>query len=163
MPVRDEMRMTLTWKKPPKAMLKAGKAAIKDGLKEVVRYWWEKFLPNHFENRAKSEYDYAPRTAGTEIKKAIHQGHRRPLAKEGTLQQRMESQLRITSTSKTGTGRMKATQYIDIRQRRKTGGIAPDKRAELTTVTREEGGLLAALLANGYTKRINSIRKTMRA
>lgn len=140
-----------TWVRPPKMLLKAYRPAIKQALRDTVRYWWEKRLPWHFEAFAKSKYKYKRRSKKTDAIKVRDHGHRTPLVRTGDLENTLSRRIAITGTSKSVRGRMAAPWYTKYRGET---GRQPDKEAEITAVAQGDATFLANYLRERVTERL---------
>ena len=110
--------------------------------------WHSNILPRHFKRGAAARYDYQARTRKYNRRKLRRYGHSRPLELTGDMKRRLLRRARITGTSKRATATMDAPRYMY-----KYKPSQPDKAAEVTAVTQEEGtpasiALLSIAFAN---------------
>lgn len=141
--------------KPPRVLRKAWTEARKEGFAESVGYWHSEYLPGHFYRSAIAKYGYQPRTAAYERRKQRVKGHRNPLHWSGLLKRSATTSIRISSTSKSGTGTFRATaRALNFSGRQNY----PDLRKELTAVTAEQAEQLAWVIEQRVAKRMNEAK-----
>lgn len=141
--------------KPPRALRRTWNEATRDGFAEAIGYWHASYLPGHFYRSAVSKYNYKPRTAAYERRKHRLFGHRHPLVFSGTLRRSATTSIRITSSSKGGTGTFRATsRALNFSGR----SNYPDMRRELTETTQEQREQLAYVIEKLVADRMNVAR-----
>jgi hypothetical protein len=141
------LRGVITYVASPEMQLREFRKHVKTELKPVVEFWHRKFLPKHFRTSAVTEYKYSTRDEKYMDKKERIKHHRRPLVYTGDYEQAVTRRIRITSTSKSGTGRMPGP-----------GHFVHDRvKDEAVRTTVREAKTLAELLNRRLTSRLRRL------
>ena len=164
-------RGVIQYRGSPRAKAAALKKAVKSANASVVSSWHGRIMPGHFTNRARRMYRYKARAGEDQgpmvpgrngrmarnrsysWRKRSKKGHNLPLVWSGQSRTRARQMLRISSTSKTATGRFSLDKYFYAF---KPG--QPDKGDELTRVTLGETNKLARLHERLVTRKLNAVR-----
>ena len=159
--------------------------AAKDASKTTVEHWHETYMPGHFTVAGGKKYAYQKRKGDGEApyklraagsmgaqrrvqnnaytwRKAREKGHRKPLVWSGDSERGAKQKVRLSTKASraagtvTGTAAMTLPRYFYMR--RKDHG-APDKPAELTTVTADEVVALTGVYQSKMGSRMSELSK----
>jgi hypothetical protein len=142
-------------------MGKAFKEARPKAMAKLARHWFDKVLPRHFEESAKSRYKYRARAKRYEDRKLRDFGHTKPLVWTGTMQRTLMQSVVIKATSKRATVAMGQTApnwlkgYIAFKGKRGTG---PDKWLEIKRIPPDEGKELAQIAKDVLVEAIKNAK-----
>ena len=134
--------------------LAAYQRGLKKGLKAAAEYWQKKYAPGHFTRAAKSKYNYEPRTAKHEIRKARLFGHRDPLVFTGETRKFVKGRRAPARVSnKDGNPRAKLSVKVPtyFYQYNKTGKNI-DKAGELLATTSDEAAQMFDRIVDAFIK-----------
>jgi len=139
----------------PRGMAKQFRSIVKKEMEKLIDEWHSDTLPKHFEKGAGRRYkkEYSPRS----VKYLRYKQKKRPMAGplefSGKSKRQLTRRIRISTTSKKATGKMDAPRYFWMRP-----PGHPKKGEELTAVTKKETLIMAKLLNERVTKRLNAIK-----
>ena len=168
------IRGVIQYTRSPSDVSKELRGAVKQANARVARRWHDKWMPQHFTQKAGRRYDYQPRQGqmqpgmiprsrgGMKPNPAYYwtkkrkKGHTRPLVWSGDAERKARRMVKISATAKRATAAMKMPGYFyayrkDLSQ--------PDKSAELTRVVRGEVRDLAKNHHKLVTGQLNRFRK----
>lgn len=144
--------------KPPRGLLTEWRKAMKEGFAEAIAVWHADYLPGHFYRSAINKYGYQARSTRYERRKQHLFGHRHPLVYTGALKRSATTSIRITSTSRGGTGTFRGTaRALNFSGR----SNYPNLREELTATTQEQREQLAWVIENIVARRMNKAKAAM--
>jgi len=144
----------MTSLRSPETTLKEFRAAAKEELRPLIQHWHTEMLAEHFKPSAVAKYGYQKRTVKHQKRKARMFHHQNPLEFTGELKRSVTQRIRITSTSKSATGRMRAPRYLYM-----YGKTGPHMHDEITAITQDEIDELSTILHDAITKRLNTARE----
>lgn len=137
----------------PRGMAKQFRSMVKEEMEKLIEEWHSDTLPKHFEKGAGRRYKYSPRS----VKYLRYKQKKRPMAGplefSGKSRRRLERSIRITATKKRASGAMQAPRYFWMRP-----PGHPKKGEELVAVTKKETLIMAKLLNERVTKRLNAVK-----
>lgn len=147
---------SITYVGSPEATAKELRGAAKAEGAEVIDFWHDQYLPNHFKSFAGAKYGYKKRTEKHRSRKRRIFGHERDLEFSGDMKRKVSRSIRLSSTSKGARGVMRGPAYLHMRLRNRN---QPDKAAELTAVVQSEVNTMAKRMDEGITRRLNAVKK----
>lgn len=127
----------------------------------IVR-WHDKTLPKHFKKGAESKYDYAPRTDIYLKRKARQKPAAGPLMFSGESRRKLRRAGFFSVAVRQGAVIGKFIVGSDINYFYTAAAKQPNKAKELTAVTREETGQMAAFVLKSAAKELNALKTTKR-
>lgn len=177
------MRIKIVENKPPDIARQAFRDICKRGFSHIANIWYREIFPKHFRVQAKNAYQHQPRTEGYKKKKK-RMAARGKVAMGGTvdnvftgaMMRQLKSGCIIRAFPTRGKVTMTGPDYLKInfknmgqakrhwwnRSSRGTGSPQPNKKRELTTLTREETRYLLREFKRFVTDEFNKYRGARR-
>ena len=149
------LRGHIIYKGSPEVKAKAFRGIVKEGMREILDFWHNKYLPKHFTKAGAREYKYEDRSSTHMKKKIKYYRHADPLVYTGDMKKMLKQMLFISGTAKKATGKMRGPKYLHTKGRNQ-----PDKADEITRISRPEIQIFAQRMDKHITKKINAVKTT---
>lgn len=133
------------------------KMAARAALSAAVTLWHSAMLPIHFTTGGAAKYDYAPRTAKYQRRKARQKKHQRPLVFTGDSEKAAKTDFTIRTTEIAGhlAGVVAMDMPTYFFQHPTSGDTFIDKVAELTRTTPDEEARLADVFNTRFASELD--------
>lgn len=137
------------------------KRAAKTELQAGMLYWYQEFLPKHFQVGVQERYGFKPRSLELEIRKSKSgsRGRRgQDLVFSGEMERSLRSRIQIGGSSQRVWGKMPGPKHLFGRL--DPSSRMPDMKAEITKTLPGEEDAVARFVSARMAKRIAEIRST---
>ncbi len=140
------LRGTITYLRSPELTLKELRKGVKEDLPKVIELWHQDDLGDHFTKGAAKKYKYRKRNSKY-LKR--HSPGKIDLILSGDMEEQLRRSIKISSTSKGATGRMRGPAYSKFH----------NKPREITAVTPKQTKDLAIFFDGIMQKRFNKVKE----
>jgi hypothetical protein len=143
-----QVRAVIIYKGGPRHEARQLKSYVKRANMESVGMWHGRIAKQHFQTGASTRYGYRQRSGSYIARKVRVKGHRLPLVWSGRTRRSVLQSIRITGTSKSATGKMRANV---LNFNRLYDEIVRVTKSEATTMARFHGRVIG--------QKLNAVKK----